>query len=81
MIGGFIKKIIGSKNERELKRMRPIVEMINSLEPQMAALSDQQLRAKTTEFKERLAGDVLIPVQGDHAGDGLAPAKRRAGLV
>src|SRR5512137_643535 len=55
MIGGFIKKIVGSKNERELKRMRPIVEKINSLEPQMAALSDEQLRARTPEFKERLA--------------------------
>ena len=55
MIGGFIKKIVGSKNERELKRMRPIVEKITSLEPQMAALTDAQLRAKTPEFKERLA--------------------------
>ena len=55
MIGGIIKKIVGSKNERELKRMRPIVEKINSLEPQMAALTDEQLRAKTPELKERLA--------------------------
>ncbi len=50
MIGGLIRKIVGSKNERELKRMRPIVEKINSLEPHMAALSDAQLRAKTPEF-------------------------------
>ena len=55
MLGGLIKKIVGSKNERELKRMRPIVEKINALEPQMAALSDDQLRGKTPEFKERLA--------------------------
>jgi len=55
MLGGLIKKIVGSKNERELKRMRPIVEKINSLEPQMVALSDAQLRAKTPELKERLA--------------------------
>ena len=55
MLGGLIRKIVGSKNERELKRMRPIVEKINSLEPQMAALNDERLRAKTPELKERLA--------------------------
>ena len=60
MIGGLIRKIVGSKNERELKRMRPIVEKINSLEPQIAALSDVQLRAKTPEFKERLANGATL---------------------
>ena len=60
MIGGLIRKIVGSKNERELKRMRPIVEKINSLEPQMAALSDGQLRAKTPEFTERLANGATL---------------------
>jgi preprotein translocase subunit SecA len=53
MIGKVVKGIFGSKNERELKRMAPMVEAINRLEPQFQALSDTQLRAKTAEFKER----------------------------
>ena len=53
MIGKVVKGIFGSKNERELKRMAPVVEAINRLEPQFQALSDTQLRAKTDEFKER----------------------------
>jgi preprotein translocase subunit SecA len=55
MIGKVAKGIFGSKNERELKRMAPMVEAINRLEPQFQALSDTQLRAKTAEFKERLS--------------------------
>ncbi len=65
MFSSLIKKIIGSKNERELKRMWPIVEKINSLEPSVSKLSDDQLKAKTTEFKERhIKGeslDALLP--------------------
>ncbi|MGD8985218.1 MAG: preprotein translocase subunit SecA, partial [Desulfobacteraceae bacterium] len=55
MIGKVVKGIFGSKNERELKRMAPMVETINRLEPQFQALSDTQIRAKTAEFKERLS--------------------------
>ena len=54
-VGTIIKKIVGSKNERELKRLWPIVETINSLEPEISALSDDGMRAKTVEFKERVA--------------------------
>ncbi len=53
MFGAIAKKIVGSKNERVLKRLWPIVEKINSLEPQFAGLTDEQLRSKTFEFKER----------------------------
>ena len=53
MISTLIRKVIGSKNERELKRLWPVVAKINSLEPQMQALSDEALRGKTAEFKER----------------------------
>ena len=56
MIGAMIKKIVGSKNERELKKLWPIVERINAMEPEMVKLSDDQLRNKTFEFKERYAG-------------------------
>jgi len=54
MIGSLIKKIIGSKNERELKRIQPIVRRINQIEPQILPLNDEQLRAKAPEFKERI---------------------------
>ena len=53
MFGALIKKFVGSKNERELKRLWPIVERINQLEPEIIKLSDQALRGKTAEFKER----------------------------
>ncbi|MBN2123994.1 MAG: preprotein translocase subunit SecA [Deltaproteobacteria bacterium] len=65
MIGDFLKGIFGSKNERELKRMAPAVEHINSLEPQFQGLSDAELQAKTAGFKERLSRgeslDDLLP--------------------
>jgi len=50
-----IKKIVGSKNERELKRLWPVVQRIGALEPEMQKLSDQQMRDKTVEFRERVA--------------------------
>jgi len=53
MIGKLIKAVFGSKNERELKRMNKVVLRINALEPDMQKLSDEQLKAKTTEFQER----------------------------
>ncbi len=59
----FIERLIGSYSERELKRIYPIVDKIESLEPEIQKLSDSQLRAKTTEFKERLAkGETLDDV-------------------
>lgn len=54
MITRLLTKIIGTKNERELKKLQPLVERINSLEPQMQNLSDHELSRKTIEFKERL---------------------------
>jgi len=55
MIGNFIQSIFGSKNERELRRMAPVVDVINRLEPRFQAYSDTELLAKTAEFKERLS--------------------------
>src|SRR5215203_600961 len=51
----FLSKILGDPNEREIKRARPLVEQINALEPEIAALSDDDLRAKTESFRARLA--------------------------
>lgn len=57
---GFIQKLLGNKNAKEIKRIRSIVEEINGLEPELLSLSDASLRAKTEEFKSRLAdGETL----------------------
>ncbi|MCI0370560.1 MAG: preprotein translocase subunit SecA [candidate division NC10 bacterium] len=65
MFQKILSKIVGTKNERELKRLTPRVGQINALEPAMRALSDGELKAKTPEFKERLARgtplDDLLP--------------------
>ncbi len=53
MLASLIGGIFGTKNERELKRMRKIVEKVNALEPTISALSDADLSAKTEEFKQR----------------------------
>ncbi|GAB4267200.1 MAG: preprotein translocase subunit SecA [Deferrisomatales bacterium] len=54
MFGYVLKKVFGSKNERELKRIRPLVERINELEERFRGLSDAELQAVTPGFKERL---------------------------
>src|SRR5690349_21007841 len=60
MIDALLAKVFGTKNEREVKAMLPVVAAINELEPQFRELSDIDLAAKTIEFKERLAqGETL----------------------
>ncbi len=54
MIGKIAAKVFGTSNEREVKRIRPLVQQINELEPSMKQLSDEQLRAKTDEFRARI---------------------------
>jgi preprotein translocase, SecA subunit len=54
MFAPLLKKLFGSKNEREVKRMLKAVQSVNALEEQMLSLSDEQLRSKTEEFKARL---------------------------
>ncbi len=65
MIGGFVKKIVGSKNERDLKKLQPAVQKINALEADFEKLSDAELQAKTEHFRGRLAAgeslDDLLP--------------------
>ena len=55
MVGWILKKILGSKNTRELKRMAPTVRRINELDEQFKSLSDEELRAKTAAWKEELS--------------------------
>jgi preprotein translocase subunit SecA len=65
MIGSIMKKIVGSKNDRDLKRLQPIIDQINSLEADYATLSDSDLQGKTVAFRQRLAQgeslDDLLP--------------------
>ncbi|MBW2707183.1 MAG: preprotein translocase subunit SecA, partial [Deltaproteobacteria bacterium] len=65
MVLNFLTKVFGSKNERELKHFEPIVEQINALEPEIQALSDEQLKARTAAFKQRIdqgeALDDILP--------------------
>src|SRR5947209_1676087 len=65
MLDTLLAKVVGTQNDRELKRLRPIVAEVNGLEPSMQALSDAQLRDKTAEFRQRVANgetiDDLLP--------------------
>jgi len=54
MVLNLLTKVFGSKNERDLKRLQPLIEQINALEPEIKALSDEKLKANTAEFKERV---------------------------
>ena len=60
VVNTILTKVFGSNAERELKKMWPVVETINELEPSIKALSDEELVGKTAEFKSRLeAGEGL----------------------
>ncbi|PSV43836.1 preprotein translocase subunit SecA [Photobacterium indicum] len=65
MLSKLLTKVIGSRNDRTLRRMRKIVDEINKLEPQFDSLQDEDLKAKTVEFRERLdqgeSLDQLLP--------------------
>ena len=54
MVNWILKKIVGSKNQRDIKRMRPIVDEINRIEESLQGLGDDELRAKTFAWKEQL---------------------------
>ena len=65
-LGGIARKIFGSANDRRIKGMRPRVEAINAMENELAALSDDALRARTAQFRQDLANgasldDLLVP--------------------
>src|SRR5438874_2581070 len=65
MIQQLLAKVVGTQNDRELKRLRPLVAQINALEPSVQPLSDEALRGKTAEFRLRVANgetlDDLLP--------------------
>src|SRR5260370_16915626 len=65
MLGALARRLFGSANDRYVKSLGPIVSAINELEPQLEAMSDEELRARTQQFKQQLADgteldDILI---------------------
>ena len=56
----FLDKLFGSYSEKEIKRIRPVVEEINALEPKISSLTDEELKQKTNEFKERIANGETV---------------------
>ncbi len=55
MIGALAKRFFGTANERHLRRLEPSVGLINELEPELELLTDDELRARTDQFRARLA--------------------------
>jgi preprotein translocase subunit SecA len=66
LISSVVAKVFGTKNERDIKRMQPVIDQIGTLEPHMQALSDADLRAKTDEFKRRIR-ERLVQELGEEA--------------
>ena len=78
---GFLSKIVGTHSEREVKRVIPIVNKIESMEPEMEKLSDEELRGKTEEFKKRLAeGETLDDILPEAYAVVREASKRTIGL-
>ena len=81
MLNNALAKVFGTSNERAVKRLLPTVTQINALEDSVKALSDEQLRAKTAEFKQRVldavAAEKLDPADPE-AADALRAAEKRA---
>ncbi len=72
MINTLLGKVFGTKNEREVKRLLPRVAAINALEPEMQKLSDDELRAKTAEFRARIQ-ERLSSIADEPAADPERP--------
>lgn len=60
MFNYVLKKIVGSKNDREIKRLNTVMQQVNDLEPRMEELADSELKAKTSYFKEKLTGGTSL---------------------
>ena len=78
---GLVKKIFGDQNERELKRMMKTVDKINAMEPEFERLSDEQLAAKTPEFRDRLKkGETLDDLLPEAFATVREASKRKLGM-
>src|SRR3979411_1519083 len=81
MLDTLLAKVVGTQNERELNRLRPLVPEIGALEPSIQALSDDQLRAKTAEFRARLAqGETLDDLLVEAFAVGREAGQRTLGM-
>ncbi len=81
MIKEIFGAIFGSQNERDIKKIRPVVDKINALEPEIQKLSDEELKAKSLEFKERLAkGETLNKILPEAFACVREASKRTIGL-
>ena len=81
MVGNILKKIFGTRNERVLRQCEKEVAKINALEPEFEALTDEQLKAKTPEFKQRLAnGETLDDILVEAFATVREASKRTLGL-
>src|SRR3989344_484196 len=74
----FWKRLLGDENETALRAAEPIAQQVNALEPAFTALSDEALRAKTTEFKERLARGETLDALASEAFAAVREASRRS---
>lgn len=80
MIGALLRKVFGSANERYVKSLQKYVAKINALEPDVAALSDDELKARTPWLKQRLAdGETLDDILPDAFATVREAAKRTIG--
>ncbi|MCA3437014.1 MAG: preprotein translocase subunit SecA [Rhodobacter sp.] len=80
-LGTLARKVFGTPNDRKVKSVRPLVAQINALEPQFAALSDEEIIAKTTEFRERVArGESLESLLPEAFANCREAARRALGL-
>ncbi len=81
MIGTILSKVFGTKNERELKRVWPLVERVNALESDFTGLSDSQLKDKTEEFKRRLeTGETVDDILAEAFGVAREASRRRLNM-
>jgi preprotein translocase subunit SecA len=82
LINTVIAKVIGTKNEREVKRIQPLVERIGALEPETERLTDAELRAKTEEFRQRIADRLgKIPDEPEADADRMQQLQKERELV
>lgn len=77
MITKLLTKVIGSRNDRTLRRLRKIVKEINSYEPDYEKLSDEELKAKTAEFRQRLEQGETVEQVLPHAFATVREASKR----
>src|SRR5260370_20511368 len=80
MIGALARRVFGSANDRYIKSLQPLVDEINAVEPALAALSDEDLRARTAALKERLCqGETVDDILPDAFATVREAAKRTLG--